>query len=225
MRKYLLGLGTVAALFVSGQSAMADGPWYVSGSLGAYIRQDFSNTETFHNTAGASGPVLTDRTFDPGPVVNLAFGRRILGPFRVEGELGYAHYDIDTANPRSINGALPGLNGSKLSANSGGDYDRFTATANAFYDFPMFGRLMPYVGGGFGYAHTEVSTAQFIKSTGGTVTLFGGNDDSAVILGEVGGAVFLNNSWSIVPSYRFEHLFNNAEENGHILKVGLRYSL
>jgi opacity protein-like surface antigen len=224
MRKCLQGLGVAAAVLLSSQAAMAEGPWYVSGSAGAYIRQDFTNTETFHNNLGASGPVLTTRTYDPGPVINAAVGRRLFGPLRVEGELGYVHNSIDTANPRSLDGALS-LYGNRLGNASGGDIDRFTATANLFYDFPMFGRLMPYIGGGAGYAHTEQSTARFIKSTGGTVTFEGGSDDSAVILGEVGGAVSLNNSWSIVPAYRFEHLFNTADENAHVLKLGLRYSL
>jgi opacity protein-like surface antigen len=83
----------------------------------------------------------------------------------------------------------------------------------------MFGRLMPYVGGGFGYAHTEVSKAQFA-----TFHLLGGSDDSAVILGEIGGAVALSESWSVVPSYRFEHVFSSLGEDAHILKLGLRYS-
>jgi opacity protein-like surface antigen len=227
MRKCLQGLGVAAAVLLSSQAAMAEGPWYVSGSIGAYIRQDAtSDNVSFWGSSGATGYGTNAKTYDPGVVVNAAVGRRVFGPFRVEGELGYANYGVGSVSPHDVTGAIRAFDGRRYNVTSGADSDRYTATVNAFYDFPMFGRLMPYAGVGVGFAHAEESSGRFVIGNS-TFSASSGSDDAAIMLGEIGGAVSLNNSWAIVPSYRFEHYFysgNSTEENAHILKLGLRYS-
>lgn len=209
------------------QPAAAESPLYVSGSVGAYFRDNVTNnSETFHNNLGRVGPGTNTMTYTPGPTINLAMGYKLLEQLRIESELGYTHYLTDTASPRSTNGAFPALNGSRLNANSG-EHNRYMATVNAFYDVPLERNLTPYFGGGFGVTHSSGSTARFTTSLGGTFSQKSTNSDAATILGEIGFSVKISNSISVVPAYRFVHLFNSGsvtEENGHILKLGIHYS-
>ena len=84
--------------------------------------------------------------FDPGPVVNLAVGHALPLGFRVEAELGYAHYAVAGVSPLSSDGAFPELTGKRLALQSGGGRASYSATINAFYDLPVAGPVVPFVG-------------------------------------------------------------------------------
>jgi opacity protein-like surface antigen len=228
MRYLLVLLSTTILSAGVTQTASAQSAWYISGSAGAYLRSDNSGSETISGSQGrASGTNTT--TFDPGPVINVAVGYRLPAGLRLEGELGFTHYNIDSISPFTANKALfPFLNGSKLGVQSGGDLERYTQTINAFYDLPLPGRFVPYVGAGFGAAEDSGSDAYSVESGGvRTFTQRAANGVHPVILAEVGLNVTLDPKWTLVPAYRFEHIFASgdaAEENANVFKVGLRYS-
>jgi len=205
-------------------------PWYLEGAAGAFWRMDASRSATFRNLdTGARGPGTNTTTFDPGPIVFLGLGYRLPAGFRIEGELGYAHYASATVNPLSTDGTFPLLNGRTLSLQSGGGYNRYSAMVDGFYDFPRFGWAVPYVGLGVGAVYTQSQQAHF-TSPDGTVgfTQFPGNSTHAAIAAEAGLAFALDPKWSVVPAYRFEHVFttgNAFPNDANIFKLGFRYSM
>lgn len=228
MRRQACALFTFATMICAAHAASAQTPWYITGSAGASLRMDASQSTTFFNGFGTTGPGTNTRTYDPGPVINLGVGYKLPLGFRVEGELGYAHYSADSASPLSTNGAFPQLNGSGLALQSGGGYDQYSATGNAFYDLPIPGWVIPYVGAGFGVEHTDAQTGHFAGPGGAPrFTELNGSSTYAVVLGEIGVTIELDERWAVVPSYRFEHVFttNNASPNdANIFRLGVRYS-
>jgi opacity protein-like surface antigen len=190
---------------------------------------DTSRSTTFHDVnTGASGPGTNTATFDAGYVFNLGLGYKLPIGVRVEGELGYAHYSVNGVSPVSTNGAFPPLNGNRLGLQSGGGIDQGSATVNAFYDLPVPGRFVPYIGAGFGAVLTSAQTTHFANAR--DTVQFTQNGGSAVhpaILGEIGLTIALDGNWAAVPSYRFEHVFTDSgafplDEN--IFELGLRCS-
>jgi opacity protein-like surface antigen len=228
-RLLLACAGAMAGVVGTAQTAAAQSPWYLEGSAGALLRLDTSRSTTFFNALGTSGPGHNTTTFDPGPVINLGLGYKLPLGFRIEGELGFARYASDSVSPLSTNGAFPLLNGSRLSLRSGGNHDQYSATVNGFYDLPMSGRIVPYIGGGFGVVVTRAQTGQFAGPGGvSTFTQGGGNATNAAALAEIGLTMTLAPKWSVVPSYRFEHVFTDSgafPNDASIFKLGFRYSL
>lgn len=215
-------LALTAALCVATSTAWAESPLYITGSLGALQPMDLSRSTTFGNALGQTGPGTNTTTFNAGPAVTLGLGYRLPWGFRVEGELGYAHYMTDSASPLSTNGAFPALNGTRLPRTSGGSHELFTATLDGFYDLPVPGRFVPYVGGGFGYYHAVGEDTTF----GHVFRQRGETGDNVVVLGEVGLTMKLDAHWSVVPAYRFEHLFaaDHGDANASLFKLGMRYA-
>ena len=209
------------------QTSEGGGNWYVSGSVGAFLRADASRNTTLFNTSGATGPGTSSYGADPGPVVNWALGYKLPLGFRIEGELGYAHYNASYVSPISLDGTFPNLVGNRLNLVSGGARDDYTGTVNALYDLPVSWALRPYVGIGVGVLHGVNQTAIYAgpgvpKFTGG-----GGTATNAVVLGEIGATYTIDRHWAVVPSYRFEHVFvagSAVPFNANILKIGIRYS-
>jgi opacity protein-like surface antigen len=205
--------------------------WYVEGSAGALFRMDASRSRIFTNSSnGATAPGTDTFTFSPGFVGNLGIGYRLPIGVRLEAELGYAHNTMNAAYPVS-SGPVAFLNGRGLGVQSGGGFDQGTATANAFYDLPIAGKVVPYIGGGFGITLIGYEGGVFSSPNGaGRVQLTTGGDTSPilpVILGELGVNIAVAPNWTVVPAYRFEHVFTQSgglPHNDNILKVGLRYS-
>jgi opacity protein-like surface antigen len=222
----LAGAGAICAAHTA---AAQSSNWYVEGSAGALFRMDATRSTTFTNlTTGVMSPGTNDLTFSPGFVGNLGLGYRLPFGVRLEAELGYAHYSANAAYP--VSRGVASFNGRGLGLQSGGNFDQGTATANVFYDLPIAGRVTPYIGGGFGAALTGYQGSIF-SSTTGTITTglnsAGGTVVYPVILGELGLNIAVAPNWTVVPSYRFEHVFNPSgafTNNQNIFKVGLRYS-
>lgn len=228
MPRQVCVLVAFAGVMCAAHAASAQSPWYIIGSAGALLRFDASASGTFSNSRGEKGPGTNTNTYDAGPVVNLGLGYRLPLGFRIEGELGYANYTTASASPLSTNGAFPALNGSRLGLQSGGNHDEYTATINAFYDLPIPGRLVPYIGTGIGVAHTAATDGHFAGPGGSPrFTENGSSATNAAILAEVGLTIAVSDRWALVPSYRFEHLFvtgNAYPNNANIFKLGVRYS-
>jgi opacity protein-like surface antigen len=228
----LIRASAIASVICAAQAAHAQSsspsPWYLQGSVGAFWRMDASRSTTIFNTLGTTGPGTDTNTYDPGPVVYLGIGYRLPHGFRIEGELGYSQFMDATASPLSTNGVFPRLNGSSLSLQSGGENKQYAAMVNAFYDLPISGRVVPYVGMGLGGVHSQVSTAHFTNANNPVFTQLGGNATNAAIMAEVGLTVTLDPKWALVPAYRFEHVFTNSGAftyDANILKLGFRYSM
>jgi opacity protein-like surface antigen len=208
-------------------TASAQNRWYVEGSAGAQLRDSITGSTALSNGLGASASGRDTITYAPGIVANLGLGYKLPFGFRVEGELGYAHYLVSSHSPYfTANGFQP-LNGSSLALVSGGAVDQGTATVNAFYDLPVSGGLIPYIGGGFGGSLSGSQPAQY-SSPGGVVRLNEPGGSSyiwPVILGQAGLTIAYSDSWALVPSYRFQHVFAGAfPYNENIFKLGVRYS-
>jgi opacity protein-like surface antigen len=213
----------------SATQSATEGNWYVEGSAGALFRMDASRNVTFTNVnTGVTTPGTSNLTFSPGFVGNLGLGYRLPFGVRIEAELGYAHYSANAAYPVTPGAAL--FNGRGLGVQSGGNFDQGTATANAFYDVPIPGRVTPYIGGGFGAALTGYQGSVFSSTTGTSTTGLtspGSTIVYPVILGELGLNIAVAANWTVVPSYRFEHVFTPSgafTNNQNIFKLGVRYS-
>jgi len=155
-----------------------------------------------------------------------AFGRRFNEHFRLEIEAGLAHFQPDHVNP--VSPPFAGLNGQAFKLTSGGNYERYTGSINAFFDVATYDRVTFYIGDGIGYAHAVQSAAQFTAVTGGHFNQFAATADNLLVLGEGGPSIAITPSLSVVPAYRYEHYFFNAnrfgDEEAHIFKLGLRYT-
>lgn len=235
--KYL-GLRPVAAagllfgiLSASMPAYSADYPWYISGSAGAYLRQDttLSNGETSieNGTNTVLFPSTNTTSFNPGEFGSVAFGRSIIWGFRTEAELDFAHYTPSSFTPSPSNGnVVTGVNGTKFDATSG-SHNRFMGSVNLFWDAPLKGYLKPYVGVGFGIVKDSGSTSTYANANGFTYAQNAAQSTAPIVLGEVGLAVALSPRWSIVPAYRYVHFFNSGstvEEAANIVKLGLRFN-
>jgi opacity protein-like surface antigen len=224
MRKSLvLAAGGAFLTMPLASSAFAQSPWYVSGSIGAYLPGDMTRSVTIHE-GGETASGTSTATYNTGPVFNLAGGYRLPLGFRVEGELGYAQFDSDTISPQSPRFA--NLNGSKLSRISGGGHERYTATVNAFYDLPLGGRFIPYIGAGLGVSQNDNADGAFRLGESGVFTAQGTDSTSGLVLAEVGFAINVSENWAVVPAYRFEHQFapDTPGGNANIFKLGVRYT-
>jgi opacity protein-like surface antigen len=205
--------------------AQAAGPWYVSGSVGGYFREDATATTTISNGV-TTAPGESARTFDPGIILNLAVGYRLPARLRAEVELGYADYGADSVTPMVA--AFPTINGVTFGQGSGSNLHRYLATANLFYDLPVEGRFVPYVGGGLGVIHVQAATITYTSAAGGRFTSRLAAGDKAVALLEGGVTIVVTDAIAVVPAYRYIRQAGSVGVNGtevaHVVKLGMRYS-
>jgi opacity protein-like surface antigen len=205
-------------------AAQAESSWYVSGSAGAYLREDASGNTTITNGV-TSAPGTNRSSFDAGPIVNLAVGYRLPARFRVEVEAGYATYLRSTINP--VSAGFPQLTGADFNRESGGRFNNYSATINLFYDIPIDDQLVPYVGGGIGGVHRDLSRGVYVSNAGLRFNEAGGSGDFGIALVEAGLSIGVGHNLSIVPAYRYIRFFANTpatgDEAAHVLKIGLRY--
>jgi opacity protein-like surface antigen len=216
----------VAMAFAFAAPAWADGPWYVSGSIGGYFREDDNIATSFFHLDNPSFkvPGTASRSFDPAVIGNLAVGYAVMPQVRVEAEVGYFDYSGSTINPLAHNVNFPRLNGSTFVRQSGNDWSRFTGTVNAFYDFLPIVGFTPYVGAGVGASADHKTTGVFIGPTGSTFTERGGAGTDGLVLAEGGASIPLTDDLSVTASYRYAHFFSSGEGTAHIVKMGVRYS-
>ncbi len=226
-----------AAQTASAQSVPPQYPWYIEGSAGGLWRMDASRTITFgpsEYVRGVAPPFLglsptNTITFDPGYVLNLGIGYKLPLGFRVEVEGGYSHYSAASLGPFTLQtNVFQPPTVIRLGLQSGGGRDQYSATFNAFYDLPLSGWIVPYLGAGAGINYLNAQTGYFGGSGGvPQFTQVGGSLTNVAVLAEIGVAITLNAQWAIVPSYRFEKVFtdsSNFPNNANIFKLGVRSS-
>lgn len=222
----MFGAAVVLAVFGVAAAAHAESPWYVSGSFGGYFKEDQSGAAKFrHGQDEPYSATGTDRrAFDPGYIVSLAIGYHLTPHIRLEAEGGYFTYRGSTVHPFTTNPSFPALNGQTFDHISGDRFLRYTATANAFYDFSPIGRwIAPYVGGGVGASADHQTQGLFAASNGTTFRTSGGKSTQGLAFVEGGLTLALSPHWSIAPAYRYQRFFASNEDVAHIAKVSLRY--
>jgi hypothetical protein len=179
----------------------------------------------------AVAPGAQSEAFDPGLLAMLAVGMHplpdLLPGLRTELEFGYTSYSAAYVAPTAA--AIAAFDGRHYNATSGGTFERETATVNVFYDVPLGTLLTPYVGGGFGYAHSSGGPGLFTSSEGAvfrTTGASGGSRNGGVGIAEVRVAVNLGEGWSVVPAYRYMRMVgapdHYGEEAAQVIKLGLR---
>lgn len=208
--------------------AHAESGWYISASGGVYWREDQSGSTTITNHV-ITAPGTVHESFDPGPIGNVSLGYKLPSHFRIEGEFGFATYQINKVNP--VSSSFPTLNGQDFKLKSGGTKDRYMATVNAFYDLHVRGHFVPYLGAGVGAAYNHNTNATFQDANGNNfVQSFQGNgwNTTGIAFLEAGLNINASDKWSIVPAYRYLRFFATSnhfgDEAGHVFKLGLRYS-
>jgi opacity protein-like surface antigen len=206
--------------------ALADGPWYVSGSVGGYFREANSGSDSFFHSDNPSFrvPGSDHFTYDPGVIGNLAVGYTVLPQVRVEAEIGYVDYTRDTLNPLTHNPNFPHLNGSTYTRVYGDDYSRFMGSVNAFYDFVPLAGFTPYIGAGIGASANNKSFGVSVGPGGSRFSSSGGSGTEGLVLVEGGVSYPLSNDLSVTASYRYIHFFDENEDIAHIVKMGIRYA-
>ena len=128
MRASTLTLACGLAL-AAGVAQAAEGP-YVSVHAGL----------TFLPDADLDGGFGGEVDYEPGVNLGAALGYTTAAGIRVEGELTARYNELDRRH-------TPGA-----SSDARGDTGSLALMANAFYDIPTNGPLVPYVGGGVGVA-------------------------------------------------------------------------
>jgi opacity protein-like surface antigen len=111
----------------------------------------------------------------------------------------------------------------------GGVVDDLSGTVNAFYDLPVSGGFVPYLGGGVDAVYTTSPDGRFLNvsipasfSDPGAGTVL-----RPMIHAEAGLSIAFSENWSAVPSYRFQHVFTPdgvLTFDASVLRIGLRYS-
>lgn len=201
--------------------------FYFEGSLGAMMAGDSSWNTSFNNHAGLTTLGRDRVSYDLGPQMNLALGYRLAGGLRVAGEFGWGYFSSSTVHPQPAGATAPTLNGSAVSTLAGGDNTLYTMTVNAYYDLPIGDAVRPYIGAGAGWYHLDAGNIYFSDSTG--ANLFsqpGGSSDNGLVQAELGLTVRVDPRWSVVPSYRYEHLFASSGPalDVQIFRIGARYN-
>ncbi len=222
MRFSLSVVSALAGLTIA-SAADAQSALYIGGSAGASFMSDRGFGTTFHSGTGMTSPGSATTSFDPGATLDGAVGLHLPLGFRVEGELGWVHNDVDSTTVNPSNPAFPVPNGTKFTSPSGGERNFITATVNLFYDIPVrIAGIAPYIGAGAGYYHLSANNTVFSQPY--TFTGRASDTSGAVVLAEAGLTIPVVPRLAVVPAYRYEHFFNSTEGwNSHQIKVGLRY--
>lgn len=139
-----------------------------------------------------------DLEFDPGWTVGGQLGY-IFGSVRAEAEIGYNESDVDKFRG-------PG---------SGGPVEVIRGTGGLYFDFVGFtqSNILPYVGGGFGFAGVDID----------------GDEDTALTAhGEAGVSFAAAANFDVVFAYRFEWYDTDANDidddlTAHQVRVGIRF--
>ena len=256
-----LGAGAAPSVLAQQQQQQSHkSGWYGSlgGSLG--FRSDSNNsgalTGDFTTGAGTNipaGTVLDSGTalgwnteYDTGFGLNGAVGYRLGNGFRVEAELAYFDNDVDlhnglTAGANALDGedagvlttgsANVGATVGSVIADGRGSTSILAPMLNAYYDFNLDSPLKPYLGGGVGWAMTDVE----FNPSGVDIA---DDDDDSFAWQLKGGLTFdVSNRVELFAEYRY---FNGGDANVdlnllpasldveneiHSVGVGLRFNL
>jgi opacity protein-like surface antigen len=254
-RLNLISATAVAVVLATGAEA-ADMPvyyepqpeyhnWYLRGDIGAshQVVGEFSSPY-WDEVAGLGGAVdLQDADFDASFFIGGGIGYRVNDWFRVDvtGEYrfesdfhGLDHYDDAPAD-----GLVDGSN------EYSGSKEEAVFLVNAYYDFPTWGAMTPYVGAGVGAAWLKMSDFTDYNPTEDATGLSGDVSTWNFAFALYAGLAFaVNDRLTFDVGYRYLYMgdietddllapdgtndtfnpFNFEDIASHDIKIGLRYA-
>lgn len=171
-----------AALLMQAPLAMAQD----ASAKGPYL--GLSAGFNFNDGADVSGLGINRSVdLDTGWVGLGALGYRYGNGFRTELEGGWRENDVD-----SISGLAGGS----------GDVSAKSLMANVLYDVRMGGRLMPYIGGGLGYARVDYDGVGPVTAAAPGARV-NGDDDVFAYQGIAGVAYWMTDALELALEYRY----------------------
>lgn len=211
-------LGMIPGLSLVGAAAALALPCLAHAeSAGPY----FSVNTGFHLLQDADlggGGIANSVEFDPGWLVGGAAGYAFGNGLRTEVDIAYANADV---------GSITGAGGS----GSTGDVSAMSAMANLFYDFETGTPVVPYVGGGLGFARIAFDGVSRVGNS-----RIDDQDNVFAYQGIAGAGYRLNGALALFADYRYvatnEPSFQtdagrevDGEYADHRFTLGLRWSL
>jgi outer membrane autotransporter protein len=139
-----LATASLAAAAAPTPAAAQDSGFYLGAGGGLNLLED--------TDFGIAGPATVDNEYEAGFVLSGRAGYDTgtiwqLGGIRGELELSYRDNEIDTHSVAALGGSQPGSTGTASTT---------ALMVNAFHDFDTGTGFAPYVGGGVGYAWSEL---------------------------------------------------------------------
>ncbi len=182
----------VAWMLMVSPALAADQGLYASLGAGASLATDIDESDG------------TKISFDPGWHVTGAVGYD-LGQFRVEGEIGYRMFDIDTVTGP---GVPPGVTG---------DVTALTFMANGYYDVDLDSSITPYVGFGLGISDADIEVI-----APGFGTLKGGDTEFSYQV-MAGAGWDMGSNMVLTAGYRYFGIADSESPDIHEFNIGARF--
>ncbi len=201
-----IGLGVMS--YAPEGFAAPKGPFVgIMGGVNFSDDQDISGVG-----AGINRNVDTDTGWAVLPSVGYRYGNGV----RTEFELGYRENDID-----GVSGA----------ANGSGDISAKSAMLNLLYDVDTGSRIMPYIGGGIGYAQVDYKA----RPVGVGLDRVNDEDNVFAYQGIAGLSYWLNEAVEVAAEYRYfatqdpdfrtsAGVAAEGEYDSHAALIGLRWN-
>jgi opacity protein-like surface antigen len=227
MRKLLIG-AAFTALAIPG--AAQAGETYIGVSAGLSMPGNSANSGQFDSDVPATPdfgaiPAGTDlgwkTEFDNGFAISGQVGHAFDNGLRVELELAYSKYDVDTHSNLTVGGAnIDGADVAVLTrgtpdpanptvgaviADGQGDVSNFGAFLNVFYDINAGGKFTPYVGAGLGYQSVDVD----YQPSG--VPVGKGDDDGLAWQAIIGLSFAMSEQFDLFAQYNYRASFDRAD--------------
>jgi OmpA-OmpF porin, OOP family len=178
----------ILTLAAVGLGVVANSPASLAGTKGPFVGimggANFSGDQDISGTgAGINRTVDTDTGWAVIPSIGYRYGNGV----RTEFELGYRSNDVDS---------LSGVGGST----AGGKIKARSAMLNLLYDVDTGSRIMPYIGGGIGYAQVDYDG---VRPVGVATANINDDDNVFAYQGIAGLSYWLNQSVELAAEYRY----------------------
>lgn len=178
----------ILSLAAVGLGVVANSPASLAGTKGPFV--GIMGGANFSGDQDISGPgVGINRTVDTdtGWAVIPSIGYRYGNGVRTEFELGYRSNDVDS---------LSGVGG----AAGSGEITAKSAMLNLLYDVDTGSRVMPYIGGGIGYAQVDYDTVRPVGVGAGQID---DEDNVFAYQGIAGLSYWVSQSVELAAEYRY----------------------
>jgi opacity protein-like surface antigen len=151
---------------------------------------------------GGNAPFNNDPDLDTGWYVGGALGYRCSSNMRFDLSFDYLSNEIDQDSGESYE-----------SSSSNNDVNKYVVLANAYYDFCPWGCVVPYVGGGIGYAYIKTDEHHRRHH----------HFDKNAFAFQVGAGLTyeINECWSATASYRLLGTTNDGTGYHNLFGIGL----
>lgn len=187
---------------------------FASEGKGPYIAARFGGCFLNDSTLSEEGfPITVDTEFDTGMLFEGAVGYKFVGPYRIEGEVGYRKNDVDKFS------ALGG------SVAAGGDVDTLSFMLNGYVEIENQSSITPFLGAGIGYAKVSANDI----SIPGFITL--GSEDDSVFAYQFGAGIGFSATQNFIIDIAYKYFATSdpefqsikAEYGSHNITIGFRY--